>query len=139
MAQVRSVRRPFVSTRRGRVNDAGAVREPAETVQPEKPKAPESEIITVDLPPLPDASDEQREAPGTGQQMEAVEAEPDGTETVLESEGDKPEVVSKVDYSSWTVSQLAGELKRRELPSSGAKPELVARLEEADARQGAQA
>lgn len=36
-------------------------------------------------------------------------------------------------YSSWTKDDLAEELEKRDLPKSGTKAELVARLEEADA------
>lgn len=36
------------------------------------------------------------------------------------------------DYNDWTVPQLQHELGQRELPKSGNKPELVARLEEDD-------
>lgn len=138
MAQVRSVRRPFVSRRRGRVNDAKSTPS-GQPQEPQQAPAPQPEIITIDLPPLPDASDEEREAPGTGQEMQTVEAPADGTKTVLEVEESKSEAVSKVDYSSWTVSQLAGELKRRELPSSGVKTELIARLKASDAEQSTQA
>ncbi|UOZ10540.1 SAP domain-containing protein [Amycolatopsis sp. WQ 127309] len=39
-----------------------------------------------------------------------------------------------VDYSDWTAADLSAELERRELPKSGTKPELLARLEADDAK-----
>jgi hypothetical protein len=39
------------------------------------------------------------------------------------------------DYNDWTSKQLAWELGNRELPKSGNKPDLVARLEEDDANR----
>lgn len=152
MAQVRAVRRPY-SSRRGRVNDSHTEAvEGAESSSP--PPAPESNVptvTTVELPPLPepgahrlpDASDEEREAPGTGEPMEAIEATPGDTETELtateieaDTQAEAARAESNVDYSEWTVSKLAAELKRRELPSSGSKPELVARLLESDVDAG---
>lgn len=43
-------------------------------------------------------------------------------------EGDTTEHVSEPDYESWTVKQLQAVLAKRELPTSGTKPELVTRL-----------
>lgn len=173
MAQVRAVRRPYTSERRGRVNDAsrastgverGITPQAPRTLQPQHVQAPPG-VTTVTLPALedpgsealPEASNEEREAPGTGEEMEGLEAIPDGTEYVLESNPDETEsaveapavgvaavestqdapVQSTVDYSSWTLVKLAAELKRRELPSSGSKAELVARLLESDVDAGA--
>lgn len=39
----------------------------------------------------------------------------------------------EIDYSEASVAELKAELERRELPTSGNKPELIARLEEDDA------
>jgi hypothetical protein len=39
------------------------------------------------------------------------------------------------DYNDWNVAQLQSELGGRNLPKSGNKPDLVARLEEDDANQ----
>jgi hypothetical protein len=45
-----------------------------------------------------------------------------------ESEGDGPE-----GYAEWTKDELQAELEKRDLPKSGNKDELIARLEEDDA------
>lgn len=154
MAQVRAVRRPY-SSRRGRVNDSHTEAvEGTESSAPPPPPAPEPSaptVTTVELPPLPEpgaqqlpeASDEEREAPGIDEPMEAVEATPGETEQELtateieaDTQAEAARAESNVDYSEWTVAKLAAELKRRELPSSGAKPELVARLLESDVDAG---
>lgn len=44
------------------------------------------------------------------------------------AEGDTAEQVSEPDYEGWTVAQLREVLAKRELPTSGTKPELVTRL-----------
>lgn len=36
-------------------------------------------------------------------------------------------------YEDWTKEELSAELESRDLPKTGNKPELIARLEEADA------
>jgi hypothetical protein len=42
-------------------------------------------------------------------------------------------------YETWTAEELRDELRARELPASGNKPELVARLKESDAAPPEQA
>lgn len=44
--------------------------------------------------------------------------------------GDAPS--EEGDYSEWTKDELQAELKNRDLPTSGNKDELIARLEEND-------
>ena len=39
---------------------------------------------------------------------------------------------SEESYESWTKDELQAELSRRDLPTSGNKPELIVRLEEDD-------
>lgn len=53
----------------------------------------------------------------------------------LASDGDKQadEPPEAPDYQSWTADELRAELGRRELPKSGSKAEMAARLEDADA------
>lgn len=143
MAQVRA-RPPYRSDRpRGRANDAHAV-EARTASNPDEPKTPTVE--TVELPP---ADDNEKVHEGTGVVGEGIEGTPDGTEhelTATEVEADnqadaaraepqpepqpepQSEPVSTENYATWTVTQLVAELKRRELTSSGAKPDLVARL-----------
>jgi hypothetical protein len=48
------------------------------------------------------------------------------------TEGDTTEHVSESDYEAWTVPQLREVLAEQELPTSGLKPELIARLRKHD-------
>lgn len=48
-------------------------------------------------------------------------------------DGDTTEHVSVPDYEKWTVPQLREVLADRELPTAGLKPELIKRLQDADA------
>lgn len=127
MAQVRA-RRIFTS-RRGRVQN-GSTREVPRPVQDLVREYPSPAIETIQLPPHPDDDDDDdieqhgsfdESAPDAG-----TAAEPSAVPAVQS-------VPTVPDYSKWTVTQLVAELKRRELPSSGSKPELVKRLEDADA------
>lgn len=49
-------------------------------------------------------------------------------------EDETPEVVSEPDYEAWTPKELREALARRELPTNGQKPTLIARLQEAGAQ-----
>lgn len=48
-------------------------------------------------------------------------------------EEEEEEEADEIVYSEASVAELKAELERRELPTSGNKPELIARLEEDDA------
>lgn len=159
MAQVRAVRRPYSSSP-GRVNDAARTQAPRAVKPQEQPKSnldaklEESNLATVELPggdvpaELPEASNEEREAPGTGEEMIEVEVTPEvqpeavieysesTSDTAVVSEPTPEPLPTPVDYSAWTVVQLSAELKNRDLSSSGSKAELVARLLESDVDAG---
>jgi len=76
--------------------------------------------------------DDNGEASEAPQRPESVHSP--ATTPVL-TQQDAPIDTGPVDepYSEWTVDELKEELKDRELPVSGTKPELIARLEEHDA------
>lgn len=54
-------------------------------------------------------------------------------DAIYEARGESPEGSNGADYSSLTVDELQDELRDRDLPVSGNKDELIARLQEADA------
>jgi hypothetical protein len=51
---------------------------------------------------------------------------------VSDGEVDLSEYMDEVNYSDWTVESLKSELSKRDLPTSGNKAELIARLESDD-------
>jgi hypothetical protein len=57
----------------------------------------------------------------------------DGVVEEEEEDDDQSDESDEIVYSEASVAELKAELERRELPTSGNKPELIARLEEDDA------
>ena len=84
----------------------------------------------------------ERESASTGAPMEGVEVPADGTwSPEISGDGsgtalppaEEPSATAPPDYAALTVDQLRGLLAERDLPRTGTKAELVARLEAADA------
>lgn len=102
---------------------ADEMREESERVREEQ----ESETEDVVDPDIEPASEDLEDPVGTGSE-EPTTVEPSS----VEDQGDG-ESTEEGSYDSLTKEQLQEELRNRELPTSGNKPELVARLEEDDA------
>lgn len=68
----------------------------------------------------------------TGGEVEAAEAAVDALTEEQETEHEDGNTEEVKPYGEWTNEELSEELKSRELPHSGNKDELVARLEESD-------
>lgn len=60
----------------------------------------------------------------------------DTPDTAAEENADASEGRSGTDYQDWSLKELQDELKSRDLPFRGNKPELVQRLTAADEEKG---